>query len=218
MKKKSQKMQNAVNQEEKQDMKNNDQVESQKELAKQQKKRRKVQEQQQQSKKSSSRLLKKATLKKQYTNAKKKSLFDMDAKNRLIKQVRMWQDKQDRIQQRFEAQQKLNLQQKNNRELTKLLKDLFRKKNEQEIMSMNQEIVRKNKILHRVNGDKGQAEILEKEYNLQSFLKTTKTEEELKIDKARHHWNILKKKKKIIVMIGNTNDDMVKTILNEKQK
>ena len=142
----------------------------------------------------------------------------MDAKNRLIKQVRMWQDKQDRIQQRFEAQQKLNLQQKNNRELTKLLKDLFRKKNEQEIMSMNQEIVRKNKILHRVNGDKGQAEILEKEYNLQSFLKTTKTEEELKIDKARHHWNILKKKKKIIVMIGNTNDDMVKTILNEKQK
>ena len=72
--------------------------------------------------------------------------------------------------------------------------------------------------MHRVNGDKGQAEILEKEYNLQSFLKTTKTEEELKIDKARHHWNRLKKKKKIIVMIGNTNDDMVKTILNEKQK
>ena len=146
----------------------------------------------------------------------KKSSFDMDAKNRLMKQVRMWQEKRDRIQQRFEAQQKLNLQQKNNRELTKLLKDLFRKKNEQEIMSMNQEIARKNKILHRVNGDKGQAEILEKEYNLQSFLKTTKTEEELKIDKARHHWSILKRKKKIIEMLGGPCSDTVLKIIQEK--
>ena len=40
-------------------------------------------------------------------------------------------------------------------------------------------------------------------------MNTSKTEEELNIIKAKYHWEIVKRKKKIIVMIGNTNDDMV---------
>ena len=57
----------------------------------------------------------------------------------------------------------------------------------------------------------------QKEYQLRQFLKK-KQDEQLKIDKAKYHWSIVRRKVFVIKMISNTSGEMIFQMYKKKKE
>ena len=57
---------------------------------------------------------------------------------------------------------------------------------------------------------------LEKQYQLKKLI-NSKCEEQVKIDRARKHWAILRKKKKIILQLGNLGSDELNALIGRNR-
>lgn len=61
------------------------------------------------------------------------------------------------------------------------------------------------------------SEEYQKEYQLRQFLKK-KQDEQLKIDKAKYHWSIVRRKVFVIKMISNTSGEMIFQMYKKKKE
>ena len=78
------------------------------------------------------------------------------------------------------------------------------------------EIGRSKKFMVLANDDIEIAQQMEKNYKLNKQLHK-KSEEEIKIEKARKHWKFIKNQIKVIRLISNLGSDIVLAMINAKK-